>query len=192
MFLMRFRRRPARNRGNDDAPPLRQSNDEAGGSDQRPANLQDEFGRDSLSCDYMRTLYDYWCETRGSEPIPPLKTLDPTLLPRNCLPYLSIVEVEQSPLRLRSRLSGTAVVEQLGVDQTGLYLDEIPRFAKQIERMEWCVRHGRPYLAEDAITFAPKDYKRYQVLILPFGDAGCGVQRIVGAFCFPDRSRPSY
>lgn len=152
----------------------------------QPQDLQDNFGRESLPCDYMRALYDYWCERRGSASMPPLAAIDPTTLPRACLPYLSILEVEPSPFRLRSRLCGTTLSEQLGFDFTGHYLDEFPGATKQMARMEWCFHHARPYVAEDGITFAPNDYKRYQILILPFGDPGCGVQRIVGVFFFPD------
>ncbi len=155
-----------------------------------PAKLQTDFSRDSLRHDYARALLDYWYETRGPAAMPPLCAIDPTRLPRACLPYVSVLEVEQSPLRLRSRLSGSALVDQFGLNQTGRYLDEYPGMTAQIERMSWCVREQRPYLVEDELTFGPNDYKRYQVLVMPFGDPGCGVQRLVGVFCFLDGFAP--
>jgi hypothetical protein len=156
-----------------------------------PEGVQTDFNRDTLARDFMRDLYDYWCEARGGASIPPVSAIDPMRLPRSCLPHLSVLEVEPSPFRLRPRLMGTALVVQLGTDLTGRYLDEIPGMAKQLVRMEWCARAQQPYVTETGITFAPNDYKRYQVLILPFGDAEHGVQRIVGAFCFPDAPKQS-
>jgi len=149
-----------------------------------PEGLQTDFSRDSLARDYAKELYDYWCEARGAARLPPVDALDPTKLPRSCLPYLSVLEVEDSPLRLRSRLVGTALVDQIGVNQTGRYIDEQPGMEAQRARLEWCVREKRPYLTDAALSFAPNDYKRYQVLILPFGDSERGVQRVVGVFCF--------
>ena len=149
-----------------------------------PDGLQKDFTRDDLARDYAKQLYDYWRDARGTAPLPPIAALDPTRLPRACLPYLSVLEVEAHPFRLRSRLAGTAMVEQIGSNPTGHYLDEVPGMDAQLARMEWCVREQRPYLTNDVVTFAPNKHKRYQVLILPFGDSEHGVQRVVGVFCF--------
>lgn len=151
-----------------------------------PEGIRTDFSRSSLAADFMRELYDYWCETRCYEPIPPVSAIDPMRLPRSCLPHLSVLEVEPSPFRLRARLMGTVLVQQLGADLTGRYFDEVPGMSKQLDRMAWCARTQQPYVAETGITFAPNDFKRYQVLILPFGDKEHGVERIVGAFSFPD------
>jgi len=149
-----------------------------------PAKLQTEFTRDALAEDYARQFFDYWHEACAGAPMPPLSALDPMRLPRACLPYLTVLEVEPEPLRLRSRLVGTALEEQLGMNQAGMYLDELPGIGTQLERLLWCVRERRPYMVEDDITFAPNDYKRYQAFIVPFGDPDAGVQRVVGVFCF--------
>ena len=149
-----------------------------------PDKLQAVFSRDCLAEDYARAFFDYWREACGGAPMPPVAALDPMRLPKACLPYMSVLEVEAGTQRLRSRLVGTALVEQLGHNLTGRYLDETPVAGPQVERLMWCVREQRPYLSEDDTTFAPNDYKRYQVLIVPFGDPGAGVQRVVGVFCF--------
>lgn len=159
-----------------------------GGQDEatsaRPDNLQDKFGRENLSAAHMRAAYDYWCDIRGSLALPPADAIDPLKMPRACLPFIVILEVEDPPLRFRCRLTGTEVVDSLGVDLTGLYIDELPAITKQLARMEWCVRKRRPYLVEDAVTFAPHDYRRYRTMALPFGDGAQGVERIVFVFDF--------
>ncbi|WP_193367860.1 PAS domain-containing protein [Pelagibius marinus] len=151
---------------------------------QWPENLQDKIGRENLSADHMRAAYDYWWQTRGELELPPADAIDPLRMPRACLPFIVILEVEASPLRFRCRLTGTRVVDSLGVDLTGLYIDELPNIEKPLARMAWCVRERRPYLVEDAVTFAPNDYRRYRTMALPFGDGGQGVERIVFVFDF--------
>lgn len=150
----------------------------------RPPSLRTDFSRESLAPAYVRAAYDYWCRARGAERLPPVEAIDPTRLPVECLPYLSVLEVERDPLRFRSRLTATAVVEALGDDQTGRYLDEIDGMAEPLARFAWCVREQRPYLTESDITFAPRDYKRYRALGLPFGDAARGVRRLLFVFSF--------
>ncbi len=150
----------------------------------RPDNLQDKFGREILSAAHMCAAYDYWCDNRGNLELPPADAIDPLRMPRACLPFIVILEVEDPPLRFRCRLTGTEVVNSLGVDLTGLYIDELPEIAKQLARMEWCVRKRQPYLVEDAVTFAPHDYRRYCTMALPFGGGGQGVERIVFVFDF--------
>jgi len=154
------------------------------------AKLQTDIRDDALRQDYARVLFAYWREACGPAVMPPLCAIDPTRLPRACLPYISVLEVEQSPFRLHARLNGSALVDQLGLNQTGHYLDEYPGMTAQIERMAWCVREQHPYLVEDELTFGPNDYKRYQVLVLPFGDPERGVQRLIGMFCFMDGFDP--
>lgn len=150
----------------------------------RPENLQDEFGCENLSAAHMRAAYDYWCENHGSQQLPSAGAIDPLRMPRACLPFIVILEVEEPPLRFRCRLTGTQVVESLGVDLTNLYIDELPSIARQLARMEWCVRKRRPYLVEEAVTFAPHDYRRYRTMALPFGSDEHGVERIVFVFDF--------
>jgi hypothetical protein len=148
------------------------------------AVLVERFTRDELDDPHMRAMFDFWtarCE--GGRP-PEAGAIDPLRLPRGCLPHLGVVEVQHEPLRFRSRLVGTAVVDAVGVDHTGLYLDEIPGMADPLVRHEWCVRHARPYLAGGPLSFSPRDYRRYRVLGLPFADAAGRVVRLVYCFVF--------
>lgn len=153
---------------------------------ERPDDQQDPISRERLEPDHLRAAYDYWCAARGMQPLPPVAALDPTLLPRGCLPWLGVVEVEGEPPRYRSRVVGTAVAEALGIDHTGRYLDEIPGMASQLVRIDRCRRDRRPYLAEAEVTFAPHDFRRYRSLTLPFGGPE-GVQRLVFVFAFLPR-----
>ena len=152
--------------------------------DGRPEGLRDHFGQDDLPSACMRAVFGYWCDALQEDGLPPVSIIDPTRLPLGCLPHIALLDVEASPLRFRTRLTGTGVVEALGIDHSGLYLDQIPGMTEQIKRISWCARERRPYLSEASVSFAPNDYKRYTVLTLPFGDAARGVERIMFVFDF--------
>ncbi len=148
-----------------------------------------DFSVDELPHIRQRQLYTYWQDTRADRAFPSVAAIDPMVLPRNSLSFLSILEVVgpaavDQHQRFRVRLHGTEIVEATGIEITGRYLDEIEGMARQIERCRWMVRHGRPYLVADALTWSPRLHSAYTALNLPFGDSDGAVRRIVAVFAF--------
>ncbi len=153
------------------------------------ARMRVDFTEDDLSHARQRHLYAYWQEARCEAWCPPVASIDPMKLPRDTLSFLSVLEVvgpdaEGAPQRFRVRLHGTEIVEATGIEITGRYLDEIDGMARQIERCRWMVRHARPYLVADALTWSPRLHSAYTALNLPFGDPDGKVRRIVAVFAF--------
>lgn len=72
----------------------------------------------------IREVYQYWMQKRGDRAAPPRADIDPIEM-RVFLPNVVLLDVEQSPRRYRTRLMGTAFVEEYGEDTTGRYLDEV-------------------------------------------------------------------
>lgn len=77
-------------------------------------------------------LHRYWRSLCRDGRLPSRAAIDPGAI-KPLLPYVLIVDIEQSPLRVRYRLVGTGIVELSRRDITGLYLDEI-RFEHARER----------------------------------------------------------
>lgn len=153
----------------------------AGGRDQQ---FLTEPTLEGLADERLRRMYAYWLSRRRGDELPTLQAIDPLALPRGVLPWLSILEVEPEPLRFRSRLVGTEVVEAIGIDHSGRYLDSLPGMEGQLARFAWCVETRQPYLARATMTWSPRDYKEYRVLALPFADAAGRVARILHVFVF--------
>ena len=148
-----------------------------------------DFSADDLSHSRQRHLYAYWQQVRGRSAVAPVAAIDPMAMPRDALSYLSVLEVVEADAegrsqRFRVRLHGTEIVEATGIEITGRHLDEIDGMARQIERCRWMVRHARPYLVADALTWSPRLHSAYTALNLPFGNAAGMVQRIVAVFAF--------
>lgn len=77
-----------------------------------------------IASERLRELAQYWNRKRGSHLMPSRGDIDPTEIPR-LLPHLRMVDVLYEPdLKFRYRLVGTAVVELMGIDITGRYIDE--------------------------------------------------------------------
>ena len=144
--------------------------------------LKDDLAVDSLAQERLRFMYDFWDQYRMGRPLPPDSVIDPLHMPRECLPFLSVFEVEREPLRFRTRLVGTALVRELGEDQTGCYVDEVSGARGQLARLTWCAHRGRPYFASHRATFSERSYKHYNALVLPFADGTGAVSRIVAVF----------
>jgi hypothetical protein len=72
----------------------------------------------------IRTLHDWWRAGSGSGGIPDRSAFD-LVEHRLLMPNVLISDVETEPFRIRYRLVGTRVVNNLGMDFTGRYLDDL-------------------------------------------------------------------
>ena len=150
----------------------------------RPEEIKTDFTIQTLLHDRFRALYTYWNEMRKSESMPPVSAIDPLLMPRSALPFLSVIEVFGDPPRLRFRLQGTQLVEVIGRDYTWQFLDDVRGAEQQTTRIRWCMSEGRPYMVEAAVTWGAQNYRSYCSLNLPFGTEDDGVSRITSVFTF--------
>jgi hypothetical protein len=72
----------------------------------------------------LRAVLAYWNERRGARFMPSRGDLDPLHIP-TLLPQLMLLDVLKGPLDFRYRLVGTAIVDRLGRDNTGLRFSEL-------------------------------------------------------------------
>ena len=76
-------------------------------------------------------LHEYWLGRRRGRAMPCRADIDPADLAL-LLPHIALVDIEHDPFRVRYRVVGTKMVEYVGHDFTGLYLDEL-KFSKPDE-----------------------------------------------------------
>ncbi|HZT52320.1 MAG TPA: PAS domain-containing protein [Stellaceae bacterium] len=81
----------------------------------QPAALRDDPN--------LAALLRYWERKRGGRAMPRRRDIDPLDMPPGLLPHLELVEIAQG--RLRYRLVGTAIVDAMGRDATGRFLDQV-------------------------------------------------------------------
>lgn len=68
-------------------------------------------------------LYGYWRSIAPQGALPGRQHFDPMDVP-DLLSCLWLLDVQRDPFRLRYRLAGTAIVEAIGREVTGQWLDE--------------------------------------------------------------------
>lgn len=76
-------------------------------------------------------LHQYWLSRRLGRVMPRRADIDPADV-ATLLPHIALVDIEYEPFRVRYRVVGTKMVEYVGHDFTGLYLDEL-KFSKPDE-----------------------------------------------------------
>jgi hypothetical protein len=76
------------------------------------------------SHEHTAALFEYWKSKCGDAPMPHRSAIDPIDMPQ-LLPMISLLEVVRGKsLRFKVRLFGTFVVDIVGEDRTGRYLDD--------------------------------------------------------------------
>lgn len=118
-------------------------------------------------------LYAYWNARRGGRRFPARPDIDPLDL-SYILGSIILVDVSHDPLRFRIRLYGSNLVEQTGLDPTGLELSEHPhrQFRAHTDE-EWrrTVNVGAPTSAEYDGWYDDRRM-RMKVLRLPLSSDG--------------------
>lgn len=135
----------------------------------------------------LQRLLRYWEDKRGARAMPARADIDPMEIPW-MLGDLSLLEVHRldGGLRYRFRLMGTHVVERLGYNVTGKWLEDLPApdyrrrlvgiFRTVVERAVPIVE--RPHMLIDNYVH------HYEVLRLPLSEDGRQVDMLMLAVDF--------
>ncbi|MEP0709824.1 PAS domain-containing protein [Parvibaculum sp.] len=123
--------------------------------------MENEFGDSRLA-----KLFAYWRGKRGNHRAPPRRNIKPMEIPA-LLPIVHLIDVHEDPLAFRHRLVGAELVERLGRDVTGKWVDEeiygcmAPQIFDGLAAVAWEVRpyrrlarldwFARPWLAMESL-----------------------------------------
>jgi hypothetical protein len=121
-------------------------------------------------------LYGYWRSIAPSGALPSRQHFDPVDIP-DLLSCLWLLDVQRDPFRLRYRLAGTTIVEAIGHEVTGQWLDEahpniedragfLARYSGVVESGQPSWRKGYPRL------WTHRDFGSVENLLLPFARDG--------------------
>jgi hypothetical protein len=125
----------------------------------------------------LQRMYRYWQKARPApDLLPGRQHIDPLDIP-DLLPGIWLLDVLREPIRLRYRLVGTRIVEAIGREVTGQWLEEahphvltIPGYA---ERYRTVVTSGVPsHRRGQAITWQHEDYREIENVLFPLAADG--------------------
>lgn len=101
--------------------------------------------------------------------IPPRNLLQAEDL-KDFLPYILVIDMDQSRTRYRNRLIGTEVTAHAGRDATGKWLDEIysPATLDGHHRAhQWIIEHRQPLRTHGTMDFVDRGYLPIEAAIVP-------------------------
>ena len=119
---------------------------------------------------HTREVFLYWRGLWRDGRPPSRQDIDPVQM-RAFLPYLTMGDLESSPLRVRYRICGTAHVEFNKHDMTGHYLDDFDCSA--FDYIDWtaCFKHlhqtKRPVIGDNSFRSWRGLSQPYEYCILP-------------------------
>ncbi len=135
----------------------------------------------------LKETFEYWDKARGSRQMPRRSDLDPLREIPRLLRYIQLVDVVDGGKRFRYRVIGTGIVEPLGRDGTGKYLDEL-FFG---ERLIFIQRSFQDVCTTRCPQFSRDMYETERGanllanrLFLPLSEDGEAVDQIMGAITF--------
>jgi len=128
-------------------------------------------------------LYEYWRSVSPPGSLPGRQHFDPAAVVK-LLPRLWLLDVQREPFRLRYRLAGTRIVEAIGREVTGQWLDEahphVGADPASLERYRQVVASGVPSRRKGRATlFHHNDYKTIENAIFPFAADGENVDLLM-------------
>jgi hypothetical protein len=130
----------------------------------------------------IRVMYAYWrAKCRGNSP-PRRADIDPTELPPNFLPHITIVEAVPDERRYVYRLVGTLEVEIRGKDPTGKSVVEAffgPSLDDALRCYDTVVSTRQPFYDHEPFSFAEGRFSDDEDLFLPLSEDGQTVSRIL-------------
>lgn len=144
----------------------------------------------ALDCDpEVRELIEYWRSLHPGSTLPGRRHFDPLDNP-HLLQNLWLIDVSREPLRFRFRLIGTALVNFIGRDCTGMWFDEVyENFSDSglFQCLRRCVEYAEPQYRRRPIIIdaSPPNIEAEQVY-LPLAADGRNVDMILAMTVFLD------
>lgn len=136
----------------------------------------------SLNGPVLRGMLAHWRALAGSRELPQVCDLDPVAIPW-ALGRLTLIDVvgEGPQARFRYALCGDRHVAHFGNDMTGAWLEDNPNpdiRARAAAAYAEALRRRAPVLSRRDLAKGPR-VLRYQALILPLGEAGGRIERLI-------------
>jgi len=134
----------------------------------------------------LRAVMAYWNERRGARLMPSRNDLDPLHIP-TLLPQLMLLDVLRGPLDFRYRLVGTAIVDRLGRDNTGLRFSELAHsraLSREAHFAHSLVEAGRPGWACVELYGPGRTFSAATIVGMPLSDDGKAVNMLFYAVDF--------
>jgi hypothetical protein len=129
----------------------------------------------------------YWRSIHPSQGLPGRTHLDPLAIPA-LLPGIWLLDVQHEPFRLRYRLAGTEVVEAIGAEVTGRWMDEmnpqLSRDSEYLQRYRDIVEGHLPSWRRGPPLLMSQRVRTIENIVVPLATDGVTVDLLAGLTVF--------
>jgi hypothetical protein len=146
-----------------------------------------------LNAPMLQRLYGDWEARRRGREFPARADFDPCDF-GYALGYLSLIDVFQNPLRFRFRLQGTGIVDRVGRDCTGNFIDEMKdrrHSAMATEHFSEVLKTRRPVLKARRAYVTDVRVWNCEILVVPLSNNGADIDMIMSCIAW-DEVSPAY
>jgi hypothetical protein len=137
-------------------------------------------------------FHQYWLSIRGDKSMPSKASFDATAI-RHLLPYITLEELHNDPLRVFYRVVGSEQARFSAGDYTGKWLhdlDWLPDLKQQLlEQYGEIQRRKEPMFGLSQFTWHDRLEKAFEWGLFPFSDDGIAVSHVVTVEDFRHISR---
>ncbi len=131
----------------------------------------------------LHRIIAYWKDLHAGDRLPGRRDIDPSAI-RDLLPGIWMLDVQRTPFRLRYRLVGTRMVEAIGREPTGQWVDEVHPHSASTEA--FMVRYLRVVESRvpsrrrgTARLWSHNDYREIENVVLPLAADGVRVDTLL-------------
>lgn len=130
-------------------------------------------------------MLDWWRGERNGSALPPASAVDPTRIPTAALPHVAVLDPPDADNRILVRLTGSQLDLEIGINVTGMYLDEFTSghmLSYLSDLYTTVVRKAAPVYSTGKIMLPNRNLMLTRRLYLPFGTAK--VEKLVACQTF--------
>ncbi len=147
-----------------------------------------------LESTVLRNFLAVWREKRRDRVLPSRADFDPLEFSPAVWPHIALIDIlAENRQRFRYRLLGTHIVEALGRDSTGRYIDETQSEANYddfVAGFRQAVQERVPVRSSGNAIFVNKAWVTYESVILPLSADDTLVNMLMVPAVFTNRSEP--
>jgi hypothetical protein len=134
---------------------------------------------DQLPGESFRKAHAFWLEAKGNAELPPVCSIDPLKMPREILPDISLIAVEDGEKRLFVRLVGERIKSAVGFNRTHQWGEDAAKGEDVVRAYFHCIETRLPLYCEGPTVWSKHDYKIYKALLAPFAAPNGIIRRIL-------------
>lgn len=135
----------------------------------------------------FQAFFAYWQSVAPEGLLPGRQHVDPLAIPRSLLPHIALYDLVPAAgdFRIRCRLMGTGVVELLGADNTGRFIDEtmpMGGYRPLHESFRALMQTGMPQYWQRTLPYPDRSFIGIRRLALPLAADGVTVDMAMSCY----------